>query len=274
VAIAFDTSGPVSRLQLTDKAVLLFYTFALFVITGFQRFLDRDPTEPVLDANAGEFLAFIAVYTVLKPNVVSLSRVDLAVIAACAMFFLAPVSQHFVFVGATIAGIYLWLRRSDDAQLTNVAQLWIAIAVYESWGRLFFKLVSAPVIQAEVYLIAKAGLLLGFPLSVDGIRLVSQSGWYIYILDSCSSFHNASLAVLVWLSLIKIGEAEIKRPQFFALGVAVVAIIGLNMLRILLMTLSRESHYFWHIGTGTTIFSILTLLAVAVPTTISLRRPG
>jgi exosortase/archaeosortase family protein len=260
--------------RLTDRAVLLFYTFALFVVTGFQRFLDRDPTSPLLDANAGEVLALIAIYTVLKPNVAALSRLDLAVIAACAMFLLAPVSQHFVFVGATIAGLYLWLRRPDSPELRNVAQLWLAIAIYESWGRLFFKLVSAPIIQAEVFVIAKTGFLFGFPLSVDGIRLVSPNGWYIFILDACSSFHNASLAVLVWLSLIKISESEIRRPQWIALGAAILAIVGLNVFRILLMTSSPESHYFWHVGDGTIVFSILTLLAVAVPTIRSLRRAG
>lgn len=272
MALAFDASAPLSKFKLTDKGVLLFYTFALFVITGFQRFLDRDPTAPMLDANAGEALALIAIFTVLKPDVVVLSRVDLGVIATCALFFLAPVSQHFVFVGATIAGLYLWLRRSDSAQLTNVAQLWLAIAVYESWGRLFFKLVSAPVIQAEVSIIAKAGSLLGFPLGVDGIRLVSQSGWYIYVLDSCSSFHNASLAGLVWLSLIKLDESKIRGPQLMALGAAIAGVFFLNVIRILLMTSSREAHYFWHLGFGTIIFSILTLLAVVTPTIISLRR--
>jgi len=190
------------------------------------------------------------------------------------MLFLPPVSQHFAFLGATIAGLYFWLRRPHNAQLAQVGQLWLAISVYESLGRLFFKLVSAPIIQAEVSIIAKVGPLLGFAVSLDGIRLTSPNGWFIYILESCSSFHNVSLAILVWLSLVKLGRAEIRGRQLIALGAAILAIICLNVLRILLMTPSQEFFFFWHDGNGTIIFSCLTFLAVAVPTGASLRLPS
>ena len=262
-----------SRLKLADTDVLLFYTFALFAIGSVQRFLDGDTIASLFEFNAGELLAFFAIYSVLKSKIdtVVLSRADFAIISACALFFLLPVSQHFAFMGATIAGLYFWLRRPRNAQLVHVAQLWLAISLYESLGRLFFKFVSAPIILGEVYIIAKIGPLLGFAVSTDGIRLTSPNGWYIYILESCSSFHNVSLAVLVWLSLVKLARAEVRVAQLFALGAAILAIICLNVLRILLMTPSQESFYFWHGESGTNIFSCLTFLAVAVPTVISLR---
>ena len=59
------------------------------------------------EVNAGELLAFVAMYSVLKSKIdtVQLSRVDFAVISACAMFFLFP-KQSLPFVVATIAGLY------------------------------------------------------------------------------------------------------------------------------------------------------------------------
>jgi hypothetical protein len=263
-------------LKLADADALLFYTFALLAIGVIQRFIDvnllgaqstaRD-VAVMHEVNAGELLAFVAMYSVLKSKIdtVRLSRVDFAVISACAMFFLFP-KQSLPFVGATIAGLYFWRRRPYNAQLASAGQLWLAISVYRFWGRQFFQIVSAPVIQAEAFVIAKAGQLLGYGVSLDGIRLHSPSGWFVYILEACSSFHNASLAVLVRLSLIKLAGAKL-----VALGAGILVIICLNALRILLMTPSEEAYHFWHEGSGATLFSCFTLGAIAVPTILSLR---
>jgi hypothetical protein len=272
-----------ATLKLADVDVLLFYTFALFAVGGIQRFLDaylhaaqRTAFDAVIlhEVNAGELLAFVALFTVLRSKTaaaVRLSRVDLAVISACAMFFLFP-KQSLPFVGATIAGVYFWRRRPYNTQLASAGQLWLAISVYRLWGRLFFQVVCAPIIEAEVFVIAKAGQLLGFGLSLDGIRIISPNGWFVYVMEGCSSFHNASLAVLVWLSLVKLARARVSGSNVMALGVGILAIVCLNALRILLMTPSEEAYLFWHEGSGATLFSCLTLGAIAIPTIVSLRH--
>jgi exosortase/archaeosortase family protein len=271
-----------TSLKLADVDVLLLYTFALFAVGGIQRFLDaylyaaqRTAFDAVMlhEVNAGEFLAFVALVSVLKSKAataVRLSRVDLAVISACAMFFLFP-KQSLPFVGATIAGVYFWRHRPYNAQLASVGQLWLAISVYRLWGRLFFQVVCAPIIQAEVFVIAKIGQLLGLGLSLDGIRIISPNGWFVYLMDGCSSFHNASLAVLVWLSLVKLARSRVSSSKLMALGIGILAIVCLNAFRILLMTPSEEAYLFWHEGSGAILFSCLTLGAIAVPTIISLR---
>jgi len=153
-----------------------------------------------------------------------------------------------------------------------VGQLWLAISCYESFGRLFFKLVSAPLMDAELSFIARMGPALGFQVSRDGIRLVSPDGWFIFMLERCSAFHNLSLAVLVWLSLLKLASAEVHRPQLVALAVAVLSIFLLNALRILLMTPSAAAYHFWHEGAGSVVFSCAAFFAVALPTALSLRQ--
>ncbi len=270
-----------ASLKLADADILLFYTFALFAVGGVQRFLDaylhaaqRTAFDAVIlhEVNAGELLAFVALFSVLKSKAaaVRLSRVDLVIISACAMFFLFP-KQSLPFVGATIAGVYFWRRRPYNAQLASAGQLWLAISVYRFWGRLFFQVVCAPIIQAEAFVIAKVGQLLGLGLSLDGIRINSPNGWFVYLMDGCSSFHNASLAVLVWLSLVKLAGSRVSGSKLMALGIGILAIVCLNALRILLMTPSEEAYLFWHEGSGATLFSCLTLGAIAIPTTISLR---
>jgi hypothetical protein len=257
-----------------DAEIVLLYSLALFLIALAHRFIGNAAFDIVFEFNAGEVLALCAIYVTVKPRTadVVLSRMDLGVIAACSLLMLPPGSQHFAFLGASVAGLYFVLRRPNDPTLNQVGLLWLAIAGYESFGRLFFKLVSGPLMQLELVFIAKIGPFLGFHFFKDGIRLVSSSGWYVYMMDRCSSFHNISLAVLIWLSLLKIAGADIRRRQFVALGVATLSIIVLNAIRFMLMTISPGVYYFLHDGVGTLIFSCATFFAVAMPTAFSLRR--
>lgn len=269
-------------IRLADADLVLFYSLAFLIVDGAQSVLagffviPSDGVQNVFASlngiNAGQLLAFIAICSVLKsePDSVVLSRSDFIVLALCATLLLPPV-QNFQFVGATIAGLYLWLYRPYNAQLASVGQLWLAISFNQVWGRLFFKIVFAPLVQAEAFVIAELGGLLGLGLNRDGITLASSSGWSIFIAEPCSSFHNISLSILVWLSLIKLNGATVGRRTLIALGTGALAIICLNAFRILLMATSEEAYHYWHEGGGTVIYSCLTLAAIAFPTILSLR---
>jgi exosortase/archaeosortase family protein len=268
----------VSLWKLTDADVLIFYTLALFTVGGVERFFGaysqsmQTAVTSLFEVNAGELLAFIAVCSVLKSKTrdTVLTRLDFVIISLCSMLFLVPKASP-VFAGASIAGFYFWRFREYNPALASAGQLWLAISFYEAWGRALFKIIAAPVIQIEAFIVAKAGQWIGAGLTLDGIRIYAPSGWFVFILEACSSFHNSSLAVLIWLSLIKLAQAKVTSTKLLALGVGIVTIICLNVTRILLMTPSEEAYHFWHDGTGATIFSCLTLGAITIPTVLSLR---
>ncbi len=271
---------PASRafwpLKLTDGDVLFVYTLALFAVGASVRLLsiyssNRPGVSFLFEVNAGELLATFAIYCVIKEiDTAVLTRFDFAIVSISAMFFLLP-DRSPPFVGATVAGLYFWRRRPYNEQLESVGQLWLAVSCYEIWGPFFFRLVSASIIKLEAFVVAAVGRFVGLGLELEGIRITSPNGWYVLIMEGCSSFHNVSLAFLVWLSLIKIGGAKLSRSKLPALGVGIVGVICLNVLRILLMTSREDTFHFWHDGHGATIFSCLTLMAIAVPTTISIR---
>ena len=263
-------------LRLTDADVVLLFAFAFLAVGGIQRFADAyaQGAFPAFASmfSTSELLALLAIYSVCKSEngSIVLSKLDFVVIAACALFLLLP-SQRLPFIGATAAGLYFWRRSPRGGQLASVGQLLLAISCYELWGPLVFKILSAPVIQAEVSVVSNFGRWLGFNLSLDGIRLVSANGWSIFMMEGCSSFHNVSLAVLVWLTLIKLGEAKATGVTMIALCAGIIGIICLNGLRILLMTPSEEAYVFWHDGNGAVIFSCITLALIAFPTIASMR---
>jgi exosortase/archaeosortase family protein len=269
-----------SRFALVDSDVLIIYSLALLVIASFQQFSEAMSdtglapyrVRTLFELNAGELLTLIAVWSVVKSKQrpIVLSKLDLAVVAFCSLFFLTPMPQSSPFLGATLAGMYFW-RWRRNTHLASCGQLWLALSGYEVWGRAFFRIASDPIIRAETAVVAAIGQQLGFDLSLDGEMFRSPNGWSIYILDACSSFHNVSLAILVWLSLLKLSRSKVTHSALAALAVGVVGIIFLNVFRILLMTLSEQDYRFWHEGNGASVFSCLTLAAIALPTLISLR---
>jgi exosortase/archaeosortase family protein len=269
---------------LRDADVALAYSVALLLVAvcgrwfgdGQVRAFDARAVAQLLAFNAGDALALAAMASLALSGraTLRLRGLDCVVVAAASLFFLPAAPQNLPFLGATLAGLYFWLFRSDCRELVSLGQLWLAVSGYETWGRVFFRLVSVPVLRFETAMITGAGQALGLGLSAEGELLRSPNGWSVYILEACSSFHNVSLAVLVWLSLLKLAGESVGRAKLAALAVGVGLIVALNISRILLMTLSETQYEFWHHGDGASVFSCLTLAAIALPTLRSMRRAG
>jgi exosortase/archaeosortase family protein len=260
-----------------DADPVLAFTVGLIILSATPRILGYyqfgvTQTERSFVLNAGELLAFFAVFTIVQPRParIKLSDCDLAVLAGCSLLFVPPYPQNLPFLGASLAGIYIYWR-GGDARLKSVGQIWLALSMCEVWGRVVFRIVAVPTLRAESILVAKAGNLLGLGLSIDGVLIRTPGGWSMYLLDACSSFHNLSLAFLVWLSLLKLSEAQANLSKVVALVIGMVAVVGLNTVRLLLMTRSEASYQYWHQGDGQVVYSIVALLAIALPTLALLR---
>jgi exosortase/archaeosortase family protein len=230
----------------------------------------------IADINAGEALAACAMASIAfgARRTLALTATDILVIIAAALFFLPPAPSNSPFIGATLAGLYFWRGRRDIPALASLGQLWIAISAHAAWGPFVFRIISEPILRLETLTIAALGRAAGLGLVVRDAELAAPSGWSVYILGPCSSFHNLSLAVLVWLSLLKLGRDPIKSSAWAALFLGAVLIIILNILRILLMMGSEADYYYWHDGPGRSLFICLTLAAIALPTVLSRRRAG
>lgn len=149
--------------------------------------------------------------------------------------------------------------------MVGIGQIWLALSVYELWGKLLFKMAYQAIEVAEVGLIYRVGRLFYGGLGVEGASLSVRTDWSIVVLEGCSSFHNLSLAVLIWLSILKIAEQATGLAAFRALGVSTCLIIAINVTRILLMLPSREAFIFWHDGAGSSLVALASVLAVIAP---------
>lgn len=234
-----------------------------------QRYL-LEPTQTaqhIVEFNVGEAFGVAASLSIVLANsrrLVSLRRTDVAVLVLSALMWFVP-EQHGIYLATTLAGIWFYLARRSDRELASLGQIWIALSIYELWGKLLFKLCYQMIEIVEVSLIYRIGGLFYGGLGIDGPSLHVRGDWSVVLLEGCSSFHNLSLTVLVWLSILKIANRWCDVAAFRALGVSAGLVIAINIARILAMLPSREAFLFWHDGAGSTLVALASVAAAIVP---------
>ncbi|TXN76096.1 hypothetical protein FV228_01680 [Methylobacterium sp. WL18] len=189
---------------------------------------------------------------------------DITVLLLSALAWFVP-EQHGVYFATTLAGGWVLLKRRSDWRLAGIGQIWLALSVYELWGKLLFKVAYQTIEVVEVGLIYRVGRLFYGGLGVEGASLSVRTDWSIVILEGCSSFHNLSLTVLIWLSILKIAEQATSQTAFRALGMSACLVVAINVTRILLMLPSREAFIFWHDGAGSSLVALASVVVAIAP---------
>ena len=262
--------GRVARLRVTAASgTLLVFSCGTVLSAVAQRHLleGAQTAQHLVEFNVGEAFGLTAALSLVLAGPhrrLMLPGSDIAVllIAALAWFVL---EQHGVYLATTIAGAWFLLKRRSDPRMAGISQIWLALSIYELWGKLLFKLAYQMIEVVEVGLIYRVGRLFYGGLGLDGANLSVRADWSIVILEGCSSFHNLSLTVLIWLSILKIAEQPATAAAFRALGASACLVIAINVVRILAMLPSREAFIFWHDGAGSSLVALTSVMAAIVP---------
>lgn len=255
-------------------AVLMF-TLGTALSAGLQRHLDpTQGTQHLIELDLGEAFAFAAVLSLLlaSPQVrPGLDRIDLGVLVLGALSWFLP-EPHAVYLGMTLAGAWLLLRRSREPRLREIGQVWLALSLCQLWGKLAFKMFYLVVEPYEVGLMARIGQWVFPDLQASGSYLTTHSDWSVVMLEGCSAFHNLSLAVLLWLCVLKIAGRRADRGAVSALAVSAVLVVAINIARVLAMVPSPHAYHFWHDGSGSALVALASVAASVVPLMIRIER--
>jgi exosortase/archaeosortase family protein len=215
-----------------------------------------------------QYLAWYVVFRLLVSSDVARaarSRDFLITAALCLPVFL-PTSK-MVWVAATGIAAYLWLFDQGDPKVRAAGVVLAALSVQELWGHLLFQLLTFPLLRAEA---AVVGTLL------EAVRpgtmwhdntITGPNGYGVVIINSCSSFHNLSLAMLCWLTVSRLRHQDWRVRDFVFGGAIGVTMILFNVVRICLMAWNINFYHYWHDGTGSQIYAIgasLTILLMSL----------
>ena len=267
-----DDRPDAGRPSLSGRATagaLLVFSGGTVVSAALQRHLfeQAQTAQHLVEFNVGEAFALAALVSqilAMPDRRMTLSRGDQAVLILSALAWFVP-EQHGIYLATTLAGGWLLLRRRTDRHWSGIGQIWLALSIYELWGKLVFKLVYQTIEGAEVGLIYGIGRLFYAGLGAEGANLSVRGDWSIVVLEGCSSFHNLSLAVLVWLSIFKIAGQPAGRAALGALATSFGLVVTINVARILAMLPSREAYQVWHDGSGSSLVALASVVAMIGP---------
>jgi hypothetical protein len=220
-------------------------------------------------------MAWYAVFRLLAASsAVPAARArDILVTAALCLLVFVPTSR-MIWVAATGVALYLWLFSAGDAKRRAAGIVLAALSVQELWGHILFNLITFPLLRAET---AVVGTLMDFvrPGTMWQDNVVSgPSGFGIVIINSCSSFHNLSLALLCWVTVSRLWHQNWRVRDFVFGAVIGVVMIMFNVVRLCLMAWNVDLYHYWHDGIGAEMFAVGASLTILLLSLYAARPAG
>ena len=179
------------------------------------------------------------------------------------LLWFAP-DVRLAFCTLTVSAVaLLWSRPQKFA--ARSAWLWVALSVHGLWGVIALKLTSPILMPLETDLIGLAARVFGFEAAVHGTRIDGAHGWYIYVLEGCSSLNSISLNLLIWVSALALSDTTATRRAGLMFAISITLTIFANTFRIFLMSRSQLYYETWHNGSGAFVFSLLVTAIACLP---------
>jgi exosortase/archaeosortase family protein len=191
---------------------------------------------------------------------------DFLVTAALCLPVFLPTSK-MIWVAATGIAIYLWIFNKGDPKLRAAGVVLAGLAVQELWGHIFFNLITFPLLRAETAVVGTILEAMRAGTVWHDNAITGPNGWGIVIINSCSSFHNLSLAMLCWLTFSRLRHQDWRARDFVFGGAIGITMILFNVVRICLMGWDYNMYHYWHDGTGAQIYAVgasLTILLLSL----------
>lgn len=190
-----------------------------------------------------------------------------ALVGSC-LFWFAP-DDRIAFLALTFSALVV-LAAGTRGETRRSAWLWLTLSAHGLWGIVILRIASPLIVPFETQLVGWTARLIGVEATVFGTRIDGVGGWYIYVVEGCSSLHGMSLDLLIWASSFSLMGIRITRHHVAMFMISMLGFTLLNTARVLLMTRSETAYSYWHDGMGATAFGLalagLALSSVAVAT--------
>lgn len=198
---------------------------------------------------------------------------DFLVIAAFCLPVFLPTGKTIWIAGTGIA-IYLSLFNAGDLKQRAAGIVLAALAVQELWGHILFNLITMPLLRAETAVVGTLMEAIRPGTAWHDNAVSAPSGFSIIIINSCSSFHNLSLALLCWVTISRMWHQTWRRRDF-VFGAAIgVTMILFNVTRICLMSWNPAFYHYWHDGLGADMFAVGASMTILLLSLYAARPEG
>jgi Transmembrane exosortase (Exosortase_EpsH) len=234
-----------------------------------------DLVTSLLSVGVFQYMAWFAVFRLLgaADRTKTASNRDWAVVLGLCLIVFLP-NRRAAWIAATAIGLYSALLSGGDRKVRSCGIVLLALSVQEFWGRQLFELIASPLLRAEAAVVGTILRTMQHGAAWQDNVITDQSGWGIVIYPFCSSFHNVSLALLCWVTVSRLSCDTWQGRDFAIAGLIGLAMIAMNVTRLLLMSFNENFYHYWHDGAGSQIFAIGASLFVLLASLYAARRAG
>ncbi len=197
----------------------------------------------------------------------AIRRHDLWIVAGCIASALIPASPVSA-VAATGLAIVTILNRDESVERKAAAMVLLAIAVQLLWSRLIMLVFVHPIANADAFLV---GLITHTPTHGNAVQLVTGAR-SLSILEGCTSVQNASVALVLFVSIVRVFRPAPIRSELLYLAGAFLSVIVINTVRIAMMAQDEAAYHRIHGDTGTTLLNLIITVNGLAWAVMSVRR--
>jgi len=191
---------------------------------------------------------FIAVFIVMVAMIIPSAFISWIILSLFAVY-----CGFFVFKSGTIE--------------RNASLIMLAIALRVPVSDICLKLFADVLLQFDAAATLSLTGLIATDITRQGNIIIGQNGHELLIMTGCASFTNISLALLLWFTVVRTQVLHWQHYLSFYIIPLGMIVMGINIVRLAMMSLSREHYYFYHEGLGADIVNVL-ILVVALGTAL------
>ena len=191
---------------------------------------------------------------------------DNFVLVAAVVSALVPVPALSAAMLTLIAAWAVWSSAPGSA-LRRAGIILLSLTAFLLWGRVFLAWGAGPLLAADarfVGLIADARSAGNAVYFADGTNFVIAPG--------CSSLHGISLALILWTTVVQFFAVRLTPQVWATLGLALIASVLVNGLRLAVIAWNPHDFDYWHIGGGGVLFGWISLSAIVAVVYLGLSR--
>ncbi len=186
--------------------------------------------------------------------------------AACLLAAAMPIGPISSAAGTALA-LWLIFDRAPGVHLKAAGWVLLAITVNLFWGRLLMMFFVPQVAAADANLV---GLIVRTQVQGNTVRLLD--GHQMSIVEGCTSVENASVALMMFVAIVRTFRPSPKLSEMLYLGGVFAFVVAVNETRLSLMAQSMDMFELVHGPTSWAVLNLIFTFAGLVGATLCVRH--
>jgi len=211
--------------------------------------------------------AAFAIGVGLRAEPQALGRRDWLIGIVCAGLIAWP-TERLSMLAVTLLSLHAFFSPPRDVQLRAAAMIMAAIAVNGLWTDVLLLFVSEPLLAFDAHLVA---WVMNVPVS-GNVLVLNEGGAGLTIGMQCSFVANASLALLLWITVTRALRPAPVATEIYYGAAIFLAVIIVNTIRIAFMTVDPDWIILFHGNVGAQYISLATMALTLLIAGFGLRR--